>query len=144
MSRSGYVEDCDEDYNNSGALWAQAIKRAIRGKRGQAFLREMAAALDAMPTKELITDDIVRDGQACAIGAVAIARKVDVSKLDPHDYNEVAKTFGVAPCLVREVVFQNDDDFDYIGPRAETPAHRWTRIRKWVDEQLTQPEARHG
>lgn len=136
MSRSGYSDECDEDYNNSAALWGQAIKQAIRGKRGQAFLREMAGALDAMPVKELIADDLVRDGQACAIGAVALARKVDVSNIDPHDCHKVAKTFGVAPLLAREIVFQNDDDFGDLGPKDETPAQRWTRVRTWVARQI--------
>lgn len=61
MSRSGYVDDmCDQ--------WALiryrgAVSSAIRGKRGQAFLREMLAALDAMPEKRLISGVLVFDGQ---------------------------------------------------------------------------------
>jgi hypothetical protein len=49
MSRSGYSDDC----KNEG-LWRAAVARAVCGKRGQAFVREMAATLDAMSVKELI------------------------------------------------------------------------------------------
>ncbi len=37
MSRSGYQDDC-EGLN----LYRGTVRRAIRGKRGQAFLRELA------------------------------------------------------------------------------------------------------
>ncbi len=132
MSRSGY---CEDDDDNTHGLWRGAVASAIRGKRGQAFLREMAAALDAMPVKELIDGDVVRDeGHVCAIGAVALARKMDVTKLDIEDGDSVGKAFGVSPSLAREIAFNNDDDFEQHGDR--TPAERWTRMRSWVDRQL--------
>lgn len=127
MGRSGYT---DEDDDNTHGLWRGAVERAIFGKRGQAFLREMGAALDAMPVKELVADDVVRsDGKVCAIGAVALARKVDVSSLDITDQEEVGKTFGIARSLAAEIAYENDDDF---GARNETPAQRWHRMRQWV------------
>ena len=56
MSRSGYVDadDCDEGEQWRHIRWRGAIKSAIRGKRGQAFLREMLDALDALPQKRLV------------------------------------------------------------------------------------------
>jgi hypothetical protein len=129
MSRSGYSEDCD----NLG-LWRATVARSINGKRGQAFLREMAAALDAMPAKELINGDVVRsDKSVCAIGSVALARGLNVAELDVTDRDSVGKTFGIAPALAAEIAFENDDDFGY-GDR--TPAERWTRMRKWVSANL--------
>lgn len=132
MSRSGYCEDDDE---NTHGLWRGAVISAIRGKRGQSFLAEMAAVLDAMPVKELIAGDVVRDdGHVCAIGAVALARKVDITTLDIEDGEAVGKVFGVASSLAREIAFNNDDDFGLEGN--ETPAQRWKRMRSWVDAQL--------
>lgn len=61
MSRSGYTEDCDDNWQL--IRWRGAVASAIRGKRGQAFLRELLAALDAMPEKRLIADALVFDGQ---------------------------------------------------------------------------------
>ncbi len=129
MSRSGYSDDCE----NIG-LWRGAVDRAIAGKRGQAFLREMAAALDAMPVKELVAGEIVRDSaHVCAIGAVAVARKMDVSQLEIDDGESVGAAFGVARALACEIAFVNDDDF---GAGHETPAERWTRMRAWVAREI--------
>lgn len=48
MSRAGYSDDFEGGELN---VWRGAVKSAIRGKRGQAFLKELAAAMDAMPDK---------------------------------------------------------------------------------------------
>ena len=53
MSRSGYTEDGDCD-NPIYLLWPSIVERSIKGKRGQAFLKELLADLDAMPDKRLI------------------------------------------------------------------------------------------
>ena len=134
MSRSGY----SDDYDDHGALnrWRANVKRAIGGQRGQAFLREMATSLDAMPVKELVADAVVRDSaHVCAMGAVALARGLDVSKVDPEDPEAVAKTFGIAGAMACEIAFENDERNAWAGHQ-ETPAERWTRMRKWVSEHL--------
>ena len=56
MSRSGYSDD--EGEPGQFAMWSGQVASAIRGKRGQAFLREMAEAMDAMPDKRLIAHDL--------------------------------------------------------------------------------------
>jgi hypothetical protein len=38
--------------------WRGAVASAIRGGRGQAFLREMLAAMDAMPVKRLVANEL--------------------------------------------------------------------------------------
>ena len=67
MSRSGYSDECD---GWDLIRWRGAVASAIRGQRGQAFLREMLSALDAMPEKRLISEELERDGEVCAMGAV--------------------------------------------------------------------------
>ena len=130
MSRSGYDEDCD---NWALIRWRGAVEAAIRGKRGQALLKEMAEALDAMPDKRLISDELVtKQGEVCALGAVAKRRCLNVDGIEPYDSRRVAQTFGVAEAMVREIAFINDDDFGY----SDTPENRWKRVRKWVDENL--------
>lgn len=127
MSRSGYSED--GDHLN---LYRGSVQRAIDGKRGQAFLAEMAAALDAMEVKELIAEEIVADdGQVCAIGAVARARRLDVAGLDVEDGEAVGKAFGIARSMACEIAYENEET-DY----AESPAERWGRMRRWVQEHL--------
>ncbi len=134
MSRSGYVDD----YDDQGALnlYRGTVARSIRGKRGQKLLREMAAALDAMPVKELVANDLVReDGAVCALGAVAVARKLDVAQVDESEPDDVAAAFGIARALACEIAYENDecgDSFREGKRHEETPAERWTRMRAWV------------
>jgi len=60
LSRSGYSDDYDDE--RMAALYRGAVASSMRGKRGQAFLREMIEALDAMPEKRLIADSLRVDG----------------------------------------------------------------------------------
>lgn len=146
MSRSGYSDDC-EGLN----LWRGAVNRAIKGKRGQHMLRELLAALDAMPEKTLAADSLVTaEGEYCTLGALGAARGLDLRSIDPEDSDAVACAFGVAPALVREVVYENDESEDgchcVAGKwtyQAETPAERWTRMRKWVEKQIAFAPGEH-
>lgn len=121
MSRSGYTDDGDY------AMWRGQVASAVRGRRGQAFLRDLLRALDEMPERRLIANDLRRDGEVCAIGSLGAVRGVDLESLDPEDYDSVAAAFDVAQQLVREVAFVNDEDH----PRA-TPEERWQNVRSWV------------
>lgn len=139
MSRSGYVDDFDEDWQLN--LYRGTVERAIKGKRGQAFLRELAEAMDAMPEKILISDTLIdEDGDCCAIGVVCKSRGLDVSKVDPEDPDAVGKLVGISRTMAAEIEFENDDDFWVSGGRNETPEQRWIRMRKWVDRHLIQEE----
>ncbi len=132
MSRSGYSDDGDDTW--ALVRWRGAVASAFRGARGQAFLREMAAALDAMPVKELIAHEIVtKDGACCAMGAVAKARGCPTADLDAYNRGQVAERMGIAEAMCAEIAFENDDDFCYSN---ETPAQRWSRMRRWVDSMI--------
>ena len=52
MSRCGYSEDFDDPLELG--RWRGQVESALRGKRGQRFLRELIAALDALPQKRLV------------------------------------------------------------------------------------------
>ncbi len=124
MSRSGYCEDGDGD-NWSMICWAGAVASSIRGKRGQAMLRETLAALDALPEKILVSESLINaEGQYCTLGALGRARNVDMSKIDPDDYDAVANAFGVAGALAREIMWMNDG---YISDK------------KWIDVEICGP-----
>lgn len=134
MSRSGYVDDLDEW---AVIRWRGAVKAALRGRRGQNLLRDLAEAMDDMPKKRLIADDLERQGQYCALGVVGKARGMDLKAIDPHDEYQVADAFNIAMALAKEVVFENDEG----GWYNETPEMRWERMRKWVDRNLAKEEA---
>lgn len=143
MSRSGYSDDFGDEYPGQMALYRGAVDRAIGGKRGQQFLRELAAAMDAMPEKVLIADELKdADGDFCALGVVGNVRGIDLSKIDPEDAEAVSRMFNIAECMAREIVFINDDDFAY-GWSDETPQERWKRVRQWVEQHI-KPTAGDG
>ena len=138
MSRSGYTEDGDME-NWQLIRWRGQVASAIRGKRGQAFLRELVEALDAMPEKRLIAKDLEHAGNVCAIGAVGVARGQDMSALDVYDYDQIASTFGIAHQLVQEIEWENDQyiEWDIETSRIiENPEGRWRYMRAWAISQL--------
>lgn len=146
MSRSGYVDDDGGDVLQFGR-WRGVVASAIRGKRGQTLLKEMLAAMDAMPIKRLVADELESTDHVscshwglheatgvCAIGTVGSARGVDMAKLDPEDYGAVASTFDIAEPLAQEIVWINDE----AGFYKETPEQRFTRVRAWVAASIKQ------
>ena len=85
MSRSGYSDSDDFDYWELN-LYRANVERAISGKRGQAFLRELIAALDALPEKKLISESLADADGVCALGSVARSRGITdkVVGIDPE------------------------------------------------------------
>ncbi len=128
MSRSGY----SDDYEHMN-LYRSTVERAISGKRGQAFLQELAAALDEMPVKRLISNELVTEqGEVCAIGAVCKKRGLDAN-VDVEDRDQVARLVDIAPCMAAEIEFENDEAYPSYK---ETPEEKWTRMRKWVSDNI--------
>ena len=131
MSRSGYSEDGDYEYF---PLYRGQVANAIRGKRGQQFLRDLIDALDALPEKVLIAGRLqeTETGCVCALGAVGLKRGVALAPLEPFaedaDNVPVAKVFNIAVQLACEVQWENDE----AGPSRETPRARWERVRAWA------------
>lgn len=140
MSRSGYSDDCG---GWSLICWRGAVSSAIKGKRGQAFLIELRDALDAMPEKRLIAEELEADGQFCTLGVIGAKRGTDMSSLDPDCRETVAQAFGIAPALAAEIVYENDEHpgvYDANeGWRRETPEERWRRMRNWVEASIQEP-----
>lgn len=132
MSRSGYSDELGQwDL----IKWRGQVASAIRGKRGQTFLRDLLAALDAMPQKQLVAH-VLQDagGGVCALGSIGAARSIDLSVIDPEDdahHGPLAVTFDIAHQLVQEVEYMNDE-----GMYRETPEARWQRMREWVAAHL--------
>ena len=133
MSRSGYTDH--DDFDLEGILrygrWRGVVASSIRGKRGQALLKELAEAMDAMPKKELIAHVLESNGQYCTLGVVGAKRGLNLKEIDPEDSAFVASTFNIAEPLAREIVYMNDE-----YSSSDTPEERWTRMRKWVQDQI--------
>ena len=131
MNRSGYSDCLDQQ---DLAMYRGQVASAIRGKRGQAFLKELAAAMDAMPDKVLIADELVDgDGCCCALGVICLSRGLDVKAIDYEDPQSIGDALGIARQLAAEIEFENDEPF-YCTE--EDPAARWDRMRRWVDNHI--------
>jgi len=159
MNRSGYSDDYDSS-DFSHVRHQGSLSRAINGKRGQAFLIALIAALDALPERVLIAQEFASNGCFCALGAVANVRGIDPSNLDYDDYEALAKTFGIAESLARDVMNTNDDvnDKRWIEMQIENPSpgyphygrtttsvrvpdelapqKRWQYVRDWAQAKL--------
>lgn len=144
MSRSGYVEDCG-DYDESQwqlIMYRGAVASAIRGQRGQQILIDLVRALDAMPERRLARRTFNTECGACALGAVAQQRGVDLSDLEPPKERvmrgeevdqvntvELAKRLDIAESMAKEVMWENDDNFDD-SPLGQYD--RWSHMRTWA------------
>jgi hypothetical protein len=113
------------------------IERTIKGKRSQAFLKELAASMDAMPEKRLIKNELISEvGDVCAIGSVCKAKGIDVSNVDMEDRDAVGKLVNISGSLAAEIEYLNDEA---AYRSKETPEERWIRIRQWVTKNLLEP-----
>lgn len=129
MSRSGYSDDCDA---LALGRWRAQVGNAIRGRRGQAFLRELAAAMDAMPERILIANELIdSEGDCCAIGVVCKSRGVDAQSIDIEDSRAVGSAVGIARQMAAEIAHENDE-----GAWRETVEQRWSRMRRWVESKI--------
>lgn len=92
MSRVHFNEDCDspEAILDAGR-WENNLRRQIKGKRGQAFLRELLAALEALPSKRLIANAVARDREVCTLGALALKRRTDAGEPRVDVLDDLAK-----------------------------------------------------
>jgi hypothetical protein len=123
MSRVTYNEDDQWGW----IRWAGAAKKAINGKQGQALLKELEAALLALPEPKLIAGEFaMSDGEVCALGALALARGVPAEEMAKWEEDpETAETkLGMSYTLAWEIIAANDD--------GAYPGHSY--YAKWTDE----------
>jgi len=164
MSRinEDYEPDCIEDELRMWAFQGN-IKRAVAGKKGQKFLREMEAALLALPVKRL-TKGALADahehsfpnrlgyvpeatGDVCALGAVAAARAVAAGKDRKGALQELAEKFDPSEQgwvltdeaahhlkISHPLAYAVVEKNDECS--AKTPEERYERVLAWVQAKL--------
>lgn len=167
MSRSGYSDDYGDDDPLALGRYRAQVASAIRGKRGQALLRELLAALDAMPDKQLVAGELEADGQFCALGVVGQARGLNLASIDTYDVESLGPKFNIAEQLAREIMWVNDDhvlahkwvEVEICGPvrpgwpdwgkhsvgvsmpNEEAGAQRWKAVHDWATSNITKEPA---
>lgn len=163
--RIGHSED--EDYPGQFELWQANCRRSLKGKAGQAALRELEAALLALPDKRLIANKMIdREGDVCAIGALAKHKGRDLLA-EPNVYEdgefdgdgemeEIGMELGMPRLVAWKVVAKNDIEIDgyyetlpgparWYGDRPQvyvpvTPEARYEKMLAWVRQQLAAVE----
>lgn len=139
MSRIEYY-DCD---NPAALLWDCTLQRAVSGKRGQTFLKELEAALVTLPSKRLIANDLCDSlGDVCAVGALIQKRAfaagatleqfIEENKYGDSDPEVLKTRLGAAFTLVWSVVEANDESCYEC-----TPEERYQKMLGWVRERIT-------
>jgi hypothetical protein len=126
VSRSGYVDDMEDSL--AFGRWRAQVASSIRGARGQKALREILAALDAMPEKSLIREELKSEDGVCALGALGDARHINMQEIDPEDPDAVAAAFDISHQLASEIAHHNDE---YLGSHA-TGAQVWQHMHDWI------------
>lgn len=152
MSRFSYSDD--EERPGQFELWQANCRRSLLGRKGQAVLRELEAALVAMPEKRLVKETLAtKTGDVCAVGALLTARvessgvprpeavervrqlavrryaghpEWDDEDGDQENTDEVAKAQGVPYLVAWKLVELNDIQIDCHDQTVEGPSPRPT------------------
>lgn len=136
MSRSGFHEMDDFDVESILATGRTQgrIASASRGRRGQHFFKSALKALDRMQDKRLagFTFGVSDQGCMCLMSSLATetGRASVMTGLNRGDdeaiRDRMASAFDVAPVLISDLVFVNDE----CAPR--DPAKRWAYMRNVI------------
>jgi len=144
-----YYND-EEQFPGQFALWRANTERQIRGPNGQAVLRELEAALVALPEKRLVMGAIAKDGHVCTVGLLLVLKRTRagmthaeaVQQLeqeygdDDEPTDDIATREGVVPNLVAwRLVELNDILLDDATPEA-----RYEFVLTWVRRKLCMDE----
>jgi hypothetical protein len=113
----------EEDFSGQFGLWQANCDRSLRGKKGVAVLRELEAALVALPQKRLIDQAVAKHGDVCAVGALMADRLVkrgksrhealaELAESNEGDTAALAEADGVPHLVAWKLVAMNDLQFD--------------------------------
>jgi hypothetical protein len=152
---AGFLASCAFDAN---------IRRAVAGKKGQKFLRELEVVLVSLPQKRLAlgamaeskenyegyppTRSPIPTGEVCALGAVAVARAVAagrdhaaILKGLAKDFSpdrpgwELTKAAGEHLGICHPLAYEVVYHNDECG--AKTPEERYEKVLAWVRSHIT-------
>ena len=138
MSRSGYDEGSGDPLELG--RWRAQVESAIRDKHGQRFFLDLIAALNALPKKKLINNELEQKNAYSTLDTLDKHHGMDLTKLDIRDWEEgdwdkLGGAFNIASQLAQETMHVNDDCDDYYR-RTVTDEERWRRVREWAVRQL--------
>ena len=124
----------EEDWPGQFELWQGNCERSLRGRQGQQELKELKAALLALPDKSLLYKTLYdEEGGVCAVGAYGRHKGLDLTKFDvDSETDEVGIEAGMPKLVAWKVVEMNDILFD----RTFTPEQRYEGMLAWVESKI--------
>lgn len=157
MSR---FDDSCEPGDMPAVFWEIDLRRALTSGRGQRILRDVEAALLAMPKHELLYGEIVEagcwddhddvripTGAVCAIGAYAVHRGIQDGKSreqaladlaerwsgdrDQWETEILGRSLGLARTVATQLAWLNDEAYGSL-----TPPERHAAVLAWVRDQI--------
>ena len=151
MSRSSYSDEFGEDFPGQLDLFRANVRRSIRGKAGQARLRELRDALLGLPIRSLEAGTFAggtpEAPKVCALGAWALNKQggdpgaansmLGVVDADDHETAVALSKHGWPRLVVLEAVYTNDDG----NYGRETPEQRYARVMAWVEGEIIDERA---
>jgi hypothetical protein len=136
--RISYTDE--EDYPGQFGLWQANCARSISGKLGQESLRELEAALIALPSKRLIMGELDNGEDVCAIGALARYKHLAPFHDPETEMVAIGEECGMPRLVAWKVVEINDLDFEFRWIGSEriryTPEERYSAVLAWVQKQI--------
>lgn len=149
MSRAGYTDgDCDDTESMLRSYgWQANVRRCIAGRKGQSLLWELYQALEALPTREIVTGALLdtSTGSVCSLGALAVHRKMPIppefcttgapdEEIDEYEFADaMGPLFGIKDMLAREIMYENDegDHWHWEDNGARCEGVRYGETRKY-------------
>ena len=150
MSRVVYNED---DPIIPYDFQERTVQNAIEGKRGQAALRLLIRALDAMPQKRIIDGWLTKDGDVCTVGAMVMQRRIEagdsrekalgylmgyqdeLNREESWDWADIATLASKQLNIARYMAFELVEITDEWTIRM-SPERRWQFVRDWAVRNL--------
>jgi len=125
-------------------------QRSLQGRKGQAALRELEAALLALPEKRLIAEHLEdANGDVCTIGALARFKgKItdEIKELGEYEMETVGERLGIPRMVAWKIVeitdIQLPGNFHHYNSPV-SPEYRYEKVLAWVQSQLSN-SAREG
>lgn len=157
MSRFDYDGYDDDDWGLQLGRWSARVKAVLGGRPAQAAFKELEAALLAMPEKRLIEGAICDGSGTCAIGEMAVHRRVMAGEdrasvleslapevdeygpiLDDESGDDTAEfavaNLGITYTLGWLIAEANDEIFGGLSPE-----DRWQHMLDWTRRHIKTP-----
>lgn len=153
MSRITYNECNDLESLLAAGRWEAREKKVMNGRPALRSFRELEAALSALPRKRLIEGEACDGLDVCAVGALALYRRVQAGEhrgvviadltweygLEERSTVSLGELQGLTNTLSWIIVERNDERYWNM-----TPEERYDGVLTWVRENIARLEAQHA